>query len=156
VVFLDGTRGANAIVQRRILHAFHNGLATGIDFFGVVRSKGGRNGRPVIHPPFQFELAHHLGAIRFGPALRHLIAPDVGFVQVVDKVDGQFDQKVALGLGVVRIVQPVVKVGFVAEPQHGVTAILNPKGLFPLFHDNGAKGNAGQDVSLFADQFGFG
>ena len=71
----------------------------------------------------------------------------------MDKIDRQLDQKVSLCLIVIRIVQPIVKIRLVSEPEHCMRAILDPKGLFPLFHDNGAKGNPRQDITRLAYQF---
>mmetsp|Transcript_15090 Transcript_15090/g.31230 ORF Transcript_15090/g.31230 Transcript_15090/m.31230 type:complete len:405 (+) Transcript_15090:1066-2280(+) len=157
VVFLYGPRGTNAVVEGRVLHALDNGLAAGIDFLGVVASKGGGNGRSVIHPALQLELAHDLVfAVGFRPALCDLVAPHVRFVQIVDKVDGQLDQEIALHLGVVGIVQPVVKVSLRSEPQHGVPAVLDPVGLLPFFHHDGAKGNPRQHKALLSHQVGLG
>ena len=156
VMFLDSTRGPNSIVQWCILHAFHNGFPTSIDFFGVVRTKSCGDGRSIVHPTFQFELPNNLCAVGFGSTLRHLISTNVGFVQVMHEINSQLDQKVALCLIVIGIVEPIVKIRFVAKPQHGVAAILNPKGLLPLFHHNGTKRDSRKNVSLFAHQFSFG
>jgi len=143
VVFLDGSRSTNAIVEGRVLHAFHNGLATRIDFLRIVTSKGGRNGGPIVHPAFQFELPDNLVIpVGFGPALGDLVSPHVRFVEIVDKVDGKLDQEIALHLGVVGVIEPVIKVLLISKPQHGVPTVLDPKGLLPFFHDNRAKGNS--------------
>ncbi len=143
MVFLNGSSGTNTIVEWRILHAFHNSLATGIDFLGVVAAKGGRNGGSVVHPAFQFELSHNLVvSVRFCSALCDLVTPYIWFVEIVHKVDGELDQEIPLRLGVVRIVEPIAKVCLVSKPQHGVSTVLDPIGLLPLLHDNGAKGNS--------------
>lgn len=71
----------------------------------------------------------------------------------MNKVNGEFDQIVSLGLGVIGVVQPIIKVFFISEPKHGVRSVLHPKALFPFLHNNRAKGNARQDVSLIANQF---
>jgi len=134
--------GANSIIQRSVLHALDNGFTAGIYFFWVVRSKGSRNGRSIIHPTLQFELSYHFVSVGFGTTLRDLVSSHIWFVQIVYKIDSQFDQKIPLGLRMIRIVEPIVKVGLVSEPQHGVTAILNPKGLLPFFHDNSSEGNS--------------
>jgi len=155
VVFLDGSRRPDAIVEWRVLHALDNGLAAGVDLLGVVAPKGGRNGRPVVHPALQLELPHGLVVpVGLGSALGDLVAPHVGLVEVVDKVDGELDQKVSLALGVVGVVEPVVKVSLGPEPQHGVSAVLDPKGLLPLFHHNGAEGDSRQDKSPLSNEFG--
>lgn len=157
VVLLDGPGSTNSIVERRVLHAFHNGLTTRVDFFWIITPKGGRNGWSVIHPAFQFELSDDLVVpVGFRPTLGDLVSPHVGFVEIVDKVDGKLDQEVALHLGVVGIVEPIVKVLLRSKPQHGVPTVLDPKGLLPFFHDNRAKGNSRQDKALFANEFGLG
>lgn len=157
VVFLDGTRGPDAIVQRRVLHALDNGLPAGIDLLGVVGSKGRRNCRSVVHPAFELELSDNLVvSVGFCSALGDLISPDVGLVEIVDKVDGQLDQKVALHLGVVGVVEPVVKVGLGTEPEHGVSTVLDPKGLLPFLHDDRSKRNPRQNKALLADEVGLG
>lgn len=157
VVFLDSSGGTNAIVERCVLHAFHNRLATRIDFFRIIASKGSRNGRSVVHPAFQFELSNDLVfAVGFRPALGDLVSPHVWFVEIVDEVYGKLDQEAALQLGVVGVVEPIVKVSLGPKPQHGVSAVLDPKGLLPFFHDNRAKGDSRQDKALFANEFGLG
>lgn len=157
MVFLDGSGGANAVVERCVLHAFHNGLATRIDFFRIEASEGSCNGWSVVHPAFQFELSHDLVfAVGFRPTLGDLVSSHVGFVEIVDEIDGELDQKIALKLGVVGVVEPIVEVSLRSKPQHGVSAVLDPKGLLPFFHDNRAKGNSRQDKSLFANEMGLG
>lgn len=157
MVFLDGSRRANAIVEGRVFHALDNGLAAGIDLLGIVAPKGGRNGRSVVHPALQLELADGLVvSVGLGSALCDLVAPHVGFVEIMNKVDGELDQKVALALGVVGVVEPVVKVSLGSEPEHCVPAVLDPKGLLPFFHDNGAEGDSGQYESPLSDEFGLG
>ena len=98
------TRGSNAIIQRSIAHTFNNGLTQRIHFLGIVRTKGGSNGRAIVHPAFQFELPDHLVPIRFDSTLGDLIAANVWFIQVVYKVDRQLDHEVSLRLGVIGIV----------------------------------------------------
>ena len=155
VVFLDGSRRTDSVVEGRVFHAFDNGLPARIDFLRIVAPKGGRNGRPVVHPAFQFKLANDLVfPVGFGPALCDLVAPNVGFVEIVDKVDGELDQEVALGLGVIGVVEPIVKISLGSKPQHGVPTVLDPKGLLPFFHHNGAEGNSRLDKSLLANEFG--
>jgi len=151
-----GPRRSDATIQRRIAHALHNGLAQGVHFGRIVTSKGRCNGGTVVHPPLQFELPYHLVAVALGAALRDLVAADVGLVEIVDEIDGQFDEKIAFRLYEIGIVEPVVKVGLRTEPEHRVGSVLHPKGLLPLFHDNGAKGNAREHKALFLDQFSFG
>jgi len=155
VVFLDGSSCTNAVVERCVLHAFHNSFATRIDFFWIIASEGSRNGRSVVHPAFQFELSHNfVFAVWFRPTLGDLVSSHVGFVEIVDKIDGKFDQEIALHLGVVGIIDPIVEVSLRSKPQHGVSAVLHPKGLLPFFHHDSAKGNSRQDKPLLADEFG--
>jgi len=156
-MFLDGSRCTDAVVERCVLHAFHNSRATRINFSRIAASEGSRNGRSVVHPAFQFELSNDLVfAVWFRPALGDLVSSHVGFVEIVDKIDGKLDQEVALHLGVVGIVNPIVKVRLRSKPQHGVSTVLDPKRLFPLFHHNSTKGNSRQHVSLFANELGLG
>jgi len=144
----------NSSIQRRVPHAFHDRFAKSIYFLRVVRSKRGGDGRPVIHPAFELELSNHFGAIRLGPALRHLISANVRFVQIMHKVDGELDEKVTLRLVVVWIIQPFVKIMFGPKPKHRVRSILYPICLLPLFHDDRAKGYARQDISTLPHQIG--
>lgn len=138
VMFFDGSRCTDAIVERRVLHAFHDGLSARIDFFRVIATKGSRNRGSVIHPSFQFELPHNLGfSVGFRPTLGNLVSSHVWFVEIVDEIDGELDQEVALHLCVIRIVEPIVEIRLRSKPQHGVSTVLNPKGLLPFFHDDG-------------------
>ena len=110
-MFLDGSGCTDAIVKRRVLHAFHDGLAARIDFFWIIAAKGSRDGRSVVHPAFQFELSNNLlFSIGFRPALGNLVSSHVGFVKIVDEVDGELDQEVALHLRVVGVVEPIVEI----------------------------------------------
>ena len=138
---MNRSRGPDSIFQGSVSHTFNNGLAKVFDLLDIVRSKGGGNGRSVVHPPFQFELPDHLIPIRLDSGLSDLIPSDIGLVQIMDKVDGQFDQKVALSLCMVGVIKPVLEIFFGSEPQHGMGPVLDPKGLFPLFHDNGPETN---------------
>jgi len=111
MVFFDSTRCTNAIVKRRVFHAFNYGLSTRIDFFWVEATKSSRNRRPIVHPAFQFELPHNLSfSVGFRPALGDLVSSHVRFVEIVDEIDGKLDQEVALHLCVVGIVEPIVKI----------------------------------------------
>ena len=96
--------------QWRVAHAFHQSFAQVIHLLRVVGTKGRRNRGSVIHPTFQFELANHFVTVRLGAALCHLVPTYRGLVQVVHKVDRQLDQEISLGLVVVGIVQPIIKV----------------------------------------------
>lgn len=136
------TRGPNATRKGRVAHTFYQSLAKIVDFFGVVGTKGSGNGGPIVHPTFQLELTNHFVAIGFGTTLCHLITSDGRLVQIMHKVDCQLDQEVSLRLIVVWVIQPIIKVRLRSEPKHGMRSILHPKGLLPLFHDNGTKGNA--------------
>lgn len=142
--------------ERSIAHALYQGLTKIIHFLWIVGSERSRDRRSIVHPAFQFELANHFVAIRLGAALGHLIAPNRRLVQVMHKVDSQLDQEISLRLIVIRIIQPIIKVCLRSKPQHGMGSVLYPKGLFPLFHHNGAKRNATQDKALFPYQISLG
>lgn len=117
VVFLDGSRRADSVVKGRVLHTLDDSLPAGIHFLWIVAPKRGRNGWAVIHPALQFELPNDLAfPVGFGPALGDLVAPDVGFIEIMDKVDGELDQEVALGLGVIGVVEPVVEISLGSKP----------------------------------------
>jgi len=150
------TRGTDSSTQGRIPHALHQRFTQFVHFLGIIGSKSRRYGGSIVHPALELELAHHFLSVRLGTALCHLVTSHIWLVQVVDKVYRQLDQEIALGLVVVRVCQPVVKVRPRAKPQHGVRSVLHPKALLPLFHDNGSKGNATQDKSLFANEFSLG
>ena len=150
------SRCSNPVRQGRIAHTFHHGLSQGIDFTRLVTPKSGRDCRSVIHPPFQFELSDHFDAVRFRPALGDLVPADIGLVQVVDEIDGEFNEVIPFRLRVVRVVEPIVKIGLAAKPQEGVGTILDPIRLLPFLHDNRTKGHAGEDVTGFAHELGFG
>lgn len=141
------TRGSNTSIQRSVPHASHQCLAQVVHFLGIVGSKRCGNGRSIIHPAFELELTNQFGPVRLGSALGHLVPSHVGFVQVMCKINGQLNEKIALGLGVVGVVEPIVKIRLRSEPQHGVRTVLDPKALLPLFHDNSTKGNTRQNIS---------
>jgi len=116
MMFLDGSSRSDPIVERGVLHTFDDRRAARIDFLRVVRTERGRDRRAVIHPTFQLELPDTLVPVPFCTALRDLVTTDVWFVQIVDEIHSKFDQKVPLGLVMVRVVQPVIKIGFRPEP----------------------------------------
>lgn len=130
------------VVQWSISHAFHNRLAQLLYLFVIIRAKGSCNGRPVIHPALQLELAHHLCTVGFDTTLCDLITTNIGLVQVVNKVHRQLDQKVALSLGMIGIVQPILKIFLRTEPQHSMRPVLYPERLFPLLHNNSTETNS--------------
>jgi hypothetical protein len=150
------TGGSNPSVQWSISHALNNSLTERIDLFRIVRSKRSRDRGTVIHPSFKFELPHHLGSIRLGSTLRHLIPTNIWFVQVVHKVDGQLDQEISLSLRMIGVIKPVVKVSLRPKPKHGVGSILYPVGLLPFFHDNCSKGDTRQNITSLPHQIGLG
>jgi len=154
-VFLDCSRSTNSVVKRCVLHTFHNGFAASVDFFWIIASKCSRNCRTVIHPAFQLKLSHYLApfTIGFRPALGDLVTPHIWLVKIMNKIDGKLDQEIALQLGVVRVVEPIVKISLISKPKHGVPAVLDPKGLLPFFHNNCPERNSRQNMSLFADKF---
>jgi len=157
MMFLDGSGCTDAIVKRCVLHASHNSLAARIDFFGVVAAEGGCDGRSVVHPAFQFELSNNLFfSVGFRPALGNLVSSDVWFVEIVDEINRELDQEVALHLRVIGIVEPIIKIRLRSKPQHGMSAVLDPKGLLPFFHHNGAERNSRQDETLLAHEIGLG
>jgi hypothetical protein len=98
------SRRSDTRIQRSIPHALDNGCAQIINFLGIVRSKCCGNRGSIIHPPFQFELSHHLVSISLGSTLCNLVSSDIGFVQIMHKIDSEFDEEVASRLVVVGIV----------------------------------------------------
>jgi hypothetical protein len=156
VILSDGTRGSNTATQGCVPHTLHEGFAQSVDFFGIIRTKGCGNSGSVIHPPFQFELAYEFVAVSLGATLCDLVSANVGFVEIVHEINGEFDHEIALLLIVVGIVEPIVEIGLCPEPQHGVGSILYPKALFPFLHDNCPERDPREHESFLAHEFGLG
>lgn len=109
-------RGSNASGQWRVAHALHHRLTQGVHFGRIVTAKRRRNRWSVVHPTLQFELSDNLVAVAFGATLRYLVAPNVGFVQIVHKIHCEFNEEIAFGLQMIGVVQPVVKIRLRTKP----------------------------------------
>lgn len=126
VLLTNGSSGPDPFSHRSVSHAFDNRLTQLINFLRVARRKGSSNRRSVVHPAFQLELSQNLVAVLLAASLRDLVPPHIRLVQIVNEIDGELDEEVALLLGVVRVVEPVVKVSVGSEPEHRVRAVLDP------------------------------
>lgn len=153
VMLFDCTSGADTTFQWCILHALNDCCAKFVNLMWVIRSKGSSNGWPIVHPALQLKLPDHLVSVWLGTTLGDLVSTNVGFVQVMHEIDSKLNQKVALRLVVVWIVQPVIKILLSTEPKHCVRTILNPVGLLPLLGKNGSKRDARQNPPTLLDQF---
>ena len=120
MILPDGSSGTDPVACRSVSHALYDGLAEIVNLLGVTRTKGGRNGGTVVHPPLQLELADELFAVGLRARLCHLVTTDVGLVEVVHKVDGELNEEIPLRRRQVGVVEPVVKVRVRPEPKHRV------------------------------------
>jgi len=112
----DGPRRSDSTRKWSVAHTFYQSLAKVIHFLGIVRSKGSRNRWAIVHPTFQLELTNHFVTIGLGATLRNLVSSHGGLVEIVDKINRQLDQEISLRLTMIRIVQPIIKVGLGPEP----------------------------------------
>ena len=133
------TSCSNTSIQGSVPHTSDQCFSQVVHLLGIVRTKGCSNGWSVIHPAFQLKLTYQFRSVGFCSTLGDLVSSHIGFVQIMRKIDGQFDEKIALGLGVIRIVEPIIKIRLRSEPEHGMRTILDPKALFPFLHDNSTK-----------------
>lgn len=85
-----------------------------------------------------------------------LVSSHIGFVEIMDEIDGEFDQKVPLSLRQVRVTEPFIEMILGAEPKHSVATILHPISLFPFLYKNRSKRDSRQDVTRLHHHFSLG
>ena len=156
MILTNSSGCTNSVPHRCIPHALHNSLPKLVHFSWITGTKCCRNSRAVIHPSLQFKLTNELLSIGLDASMSHLVSPYVRFVQVMNKMYGQFDQKIPLRLGVVRVVQPIIKIRMGPEPKHRVRAVLTPERLLPFLQKDGAKRNTGENVAGLHHHFSLG